>query len=255
MDDWPDVSTDGTRVVFGSTRDSNFEIYVMNADGSDQRRLTGNPEWDSHPKSSPDGSLILVFRGGGGRGELWLIDATTGEERRLTESGGAGDWSPDGTRVVFPDPDPATSDLMTIGKDGANREALDIKGLDSRVDRPAWSPDRSQIAFEAYKGGQWDIFIVDSDGGRPRNLTHAPAEAGAPAWTPDGARVVFAKYVVDTRNLFTMLPDGSDVRRLTNQPGHDNYPSWFGSSNLTRAVSAKGKNPFTWAWIKHAGAR
>ena len=253
-DEMPDVSPDGARVVFSSTRDSNAEIYVMNADGSDQRRLTENPAIDWRPKWSPDGSQILFFRGGG-RGELWILDVNAMGERRLTESGAAGDWSPDGAFVVLPDPDQVTSDLMTIGADGANRASLGIKGFDSRVESPAWSPDGSQIAFEAYKAGQWDVFTVGSDGGSLENVTEDLTEAGAPAWTPDGARIVLSAYVADTQNLFTMAPDGSDVRRLTDHPGHDSYPSWFGSSDLTRSVSAGGKSPFTWAWLKGVGAR
>jgi Tol biopolymer transport system component len=133
--------------------------------------------------------------------------------------------------------------------------SLGIGGFGNGLAHPAWSPDGTHIAFDALRGGQWDIFTVENDGGRLRNVTNSSASSSTPAWTPDGARIVYNSGIENNRSLYTMLPDGGDVHRLTNHPGRDEHPSWFGSSDLTRDVSAKGKNPFTWAWIKHAGAR
>ena len=58
-DGWPEWSPDGMRIVFSSARDGNYEIYVMDIDGSNQTRLTNYVNGDQAPKWSPDGSKII----------------------------------------------------------------------------------------------------------------------------------------------------------------------------------------------------
>src|SRR5437667_69225 len=73
----PAWSLDGTRIAFTSRRDDNFEVYVMNADGSNQARLTNNPEQDSDAKWSPDGTKIVFMSshtGGGRFGEIYTMN-------------------------------------------------------------------------------------------------------------------------------------------------------------------------------------
>ncbi|MFN8459398.1 MAG: hypothetical protein U0401_32905 [Anaerolineae bacterium] len=110
----PAWSPDGTRIAFGSSRDEgnpsgcpfncNFEIYVMNADGSDQRRLTNNPQVDNWPVWSPDGTRIAFTSYRDGNAEIYIMNADGSNPTRLTNNP-ASDfwpmWSPDGTRIAF----------------------------------------------------------------------------------------------------------------------------------------------------------
>jgi TolB protein len=250
-DGMPDISPDGKRVVFSSTRDTGYQIYVMNADGSDQRRVTEGSELNWYPSWSPDGQRILFYRlVRDAPNELWIIDADGQNPQLLVFSSGSGAWSPDGSRVVYPDG--ADIDLFVIGVDGADRVALGIEGFPQwGIDDPAWSPDGSQIAFTGQRAFQTDVYTVDVDGGKLRNRTQTGGWDAEPAWTSDAGRIVYSS----NGNSLTMLPNGDDVRVLTDHPGKDAYPSWHGGSDLTRAVAPRGKNPFTWGWIKRAGTR
>src|SRR5262249_54564015 len=107
---YPRWSPDGKRLVFSSTRDGNEEIYVMNADGSGQTRLTRNLQSDRQPAWSPDGATIIFqsMRGDsfGGRldAAIYTMKADGSDQKRL--SPGAGPditprFSPDGKRVLF----------------------------------------------------------------------------------------------------------------------------------------------------------
>jgi Tol biopolymer transport system component len=75
-------SPDGTRIAFASTRDGNYEIYVMNADGSAPRRLTNDPQSDYAPTWSPDGQRIAWRTNRDGNGEIYSMRADGTDARR-----------------------------------------------------------------------------------------------------------------------------------------------------------------------------
>jgi Tol biopolymer transport system component len=87
----------GSRIAFFSDRDENGEIYVMNADGSNQQCLTNHPAGDSIPSWSPDGSRIAFFSWRDGNSEIYVMDADGSNQQRLTSNtarDGEPSWSP-----------------------------------------------------------------------------------------------------------------------------------------------------------------
>jgi len=98
--------------------------------------------------------------------------------------------------------------------------------------QPALSPDRTRIAFSSNRGGNYDLYLMDADGGTPRRLTTDPGNEGEPAWIPDGSRIVYtASPKGGQPQLYTLQPDGSPPRALTAGPG----------GNHSAAVSADGR--------------
>src|SRR5437763_15343189 len=92
------------RLVFASNRDGNHEIYSMNADGSEQTRLTYHPAYDDEPRWSPDGTRIVFISNRVGNVELYLMDADGPNQTRLTRNPAAAGfdaWPPDGTRIAL----------------------------------------------------------------------------------------------------------------------------------------------------------
>ena len=87
----------GNRIAFVSNRDGNFEIYVMDADGSNQTRLTNDPGWDTMPAWSPDGSRLAFGSDRDGNAEIYVMDADGSNQRNLTNNpawDGDPAWSP-----------------------------------------------------------------------------------------------------------------------------------------------------------------
>jgi TolB protein len=101
---WPSFSPDGRSIVFGSSRDGDFDIYVMNADGSDVRRLTASPGRDMRPSWSPDGHRIAFTSARDGNPEIYLANADGTGLTRITNHPEQDDfacWHPDGQRLAI----------------------------------------------------------------------------------------------------------------------------------------------------------
>jgi TolB protein len=194
-------SPDGTRIVYLSTQTGNREIWVMNADGSDQHPITDNPANDIYPAWSPDGTTIaFTSNRDGHRGReaaVYLMNTDGSNVRRVTwlESMDAGpSFSPDGTKLSWVD--------SNCFSGGCGPSQVYIGNLDgTRVQRlthgnrndfnPVFSPDGTKVAFMSadihdllrYGDSRWDIETVNVDGTGRQNLTgpNATSEA-APAW-------------------------------------------------------------------------
>ena len=141
------------QIAFTSTRDGNAEIYVMDADGKNQRRLTDSPRYDGHPSWSPDGQRIaFVSQRGGFRIQIYVMDSNGENQTRLTHDGGnkrEPSWSPDGQSIAFMLNNFASIQIYVMDSDGKNRTRL----TDGRHDwSPAWSPDGEMIAYESWRG-------------------------------------------------------------------------------------------------------
>src|SRR3989449_588307 len=172
------------QVVFSSTRDGNYEIYVANADGSGPSRLTNHPAEDRFPAWSPDGTRIAFVSDRDGNPEIYVMNADGSSPARLTQ-GMDGDpvWSPDGTRIAFESGrEDGTSDVYFMNADGSNRVQL-TRGSTGNL-LPAWSPDGAKIAFQTNRDGDWEVYVMNADGTGLVNLSVSRGPDVEPDWRP-----------------------------------------------------------------------
>ena len=231
----PTWSPDGTRIAFMSTRDGNWEIYVMDADGSDMERLTNNTASEYYPAWSP-GSRIAFTSTRDGNFDIYAMDADGSDVERLTNNP-AEDWfpawSPDSARIAFLSTRDGNWEIYAMDADGS-----DVERLTNNTGRdwaPAWSPDGTRIAFPSSRDGNREIYVMDADGSDVERLTNHTASDDQPAWSPDGTRIAFQSSR-EGRNydIYVMDADGSDVERLTNHTALDLAPAWSPDSTRTR---------------------
>ena len=183
----PDWSPDGKRIVFASARSTPDQIYVMNADGSEQTRLTNDPcSSDTHPRWSPDGSRI-AFTGDCGRRDgtrqIYVINADGSGRTRLTDElidNRDASWSPDGRRIIYA----SGRGISVMNADGSGQTPLGVSGED-----PSWSPDERLILFKRFVDSQFadEIFVMNADGSGETRLTTAPSYDFHPHWLRGGA--------------------------------------------------------------------
>jgi hypothetical protein len=208
------------RIVFTSARDDNFEIYMMNADGSNQVNLTNSPgTYDVMPDWSPDGSQIVFLRAEDRGSNLYILNADGSGLRRLTTGPASKhdpDWSPDGTQIAFS----GDNDIYIINVDGSGLRQL--TNTAEGEGEPAWSPDGKKIAFTWGSKGVYAVHVVNVDGSGEQYLS----EGESPAWSPDGKRIAFVSDRDGNDEIYVMRADGSKQINLTQRHAHETSPTW-----------------------------
>ncbi len=144
------------------------------------------------------------------------------------------DWSPDATRIAYGDSDGLVIRDMTTGQNTRIRISPARNAY-----RPAWSPDGTKIAFEAFTGNDstwFDIHVVNADGTGLRNLTKSFGGDWNPSWSPDGTKIAFVSsrkqpvaccvYPYPYMDVFIMNADGTNQTRVTDDALFDDGPAW-----------------------------
>ncbi len=223
----PAWSPDGLRLCFASRRDGCSSLYIMQADGSQEERLTAAEGLDDDfPAWSPGGQTIAFSRGNGrGPEDLWVIDMGTREESRLTERGLMDyrpTWSPDGTLLAFRRSlgrSPGIYVLPAAG--GQPRFAIEGRS-------PSWHPEGGCLIYS--HEGRIATVAVNAAGqpqGSPVWLTDdRGAVVDYPCWSPDGEWLAFEREVstpdAGEAHLFTLRADGGEHHDL----GEGHTPAW-----------------------------
>ena len=242
------IGEGGSRIAFTSERDGNPEIYIMNSDGSEQTRLTDNDTSDTYPALSPDGSKIAFVRTSTSsnnmeRTDIYVMDADGSEQTILSSSDGPygyPSWSPDGSMIAFSSWYTVFGHrghylITVISADGQPMGWLGNFEEWANSLAPSWSSDGSQIAFSSNRGGNYEIYtidtecVLDSSCSWVEELTQLTEDATAdsyPSWSPDGSKIAFDSSRDGNLDIYVMNADGSEQTRLTSDAAADYYPSW-----------------------------
>lgn len=234
------------QIAFSSNRDGNYEIYVMNPDGSNLERLTNDPASDLSPAWSPDGSKIAFASDRDGSSKLYVMNADGTAVTVLGSMYGQDvAWSPDGSKVAYTGSNMGRSEVWIADADGSNATRLtDNVGGAYHNQSPSWSPDGSMIVYRSTMPSTTNYVLrrINVDGSNDVALTSSvpPAWDMSPSWSPDSSTIVFASNrSASTYNLFTMNADGSGVQALTNSAA-DEYSQPKFSPDGSKLIAYKG---------------
>lgn len=230
----PSWSPDRTRIVYVSARSGDADVYVMNADGTGQRRLAGSKKGphDQYPAWSPDGKLIAFASNRHGEEDIYVMRSDGTGLRQLTRNAG---WiedqqprfSPDGRYIVF------SSNRVAF----SNPELFRVRVSDGRglVRLTRWgsggdlspgddlmgdySPDGKRIAFVSDRSGSYAIWTMNANGtGLRRLIWHRGKNVAFPRWSPDGTTLLYTSFDSSGRKndfrLHAIGADGSNPRVL-----------------------------------------
>jgi dipeptidyl aminopeptidase/acylaminoacyl peptidase len=185
------------------------EIYVMDIDGGNFRRLTNNAVYDDYPDWSPDGDQIVFISINYlmSNPKIFVMNADGSQLLQLTEGDYYDiypDWSPDGTHILFQSNRPPASSsqgIFIMDADGSNIMPVSASG-DYNSELPRWSPDGSKIVFNSdmdLESGE--IYIIDRDGSNLTRLTDDLFIDYSPIWLPRKKGVMVTEASVIIPNL------------------------------------------------------
>lgn len=217
------------------------QVCLINADGSDQRRLTFTEATDFYASLSPDGLTIAFSSRRDNVFEIYLMAADGSNPLRLTaDLGGnyAPEISPDGTTIVFTSTANGKQDLYLMNLDGSQPTRLTTHAADDFD--PTWSPDGARIAFTSNRTGTDELYVIHADGTGERQVTSGSnqQEGGRLDWSPDGAWLAFYAGPEGDKDLY-LLPAGCTTRPAPCGP--DTFLRLtFGGNNKAPSFSPDG---------------
>ncbi|MBT3268838.1 hypothetical protein HN371_16915 [Candidatus Poribacteria bacterium] len=222
-------------------------LLVMNADGSDVRRLTDAEFWAEPPFTWGPGDREITYYKpkAASDGDLWVLDvADPANPRRLTREGGRfsfPSWSPDRSRIAY---------SWQVGVGGVQDVyVMDADGSITQITQkawarePSWSADGGRLVYVKSDGHDaGDLHIIDARAGAaPRRITNAPYNKATPVWLAYGRWIAYAT----SGDIHVVSIDGRETHKLRVREGVPAVADfdWF---NPFRAVSASGRQPSPW---------
>jgi eukaryotic-like serine/threonine-protein kinase len=229
LEETPALSPDGKSVAFAASTGGIRQIFVQLIAGGTPLQITREPIDHQNPRWSADSSSIVYFspaRPGDTQGSLWQISALGGVSRRIAGSMGGADVNLANRRLAFFRLDKSIQ-LVTAADDGSRIELVAEFEPARYYLSPRWSPDGKWIAFQRGDSIRFDLFVVPTTGGKPRQLTHENNMIGGLAWLPDGSGLLYSSGRGDTMPYLPTLAlwrvslDDGSVRQVTS--GENSY--------------------------------
>ena len=247
----PAAATPPGRIAFASYRDGDYEIYLINADGSGETRLTDDPEdyADISPSWSPGGEMLVFLRAvSAERLGVYVMDADGSNRRHLADMAGYGGhqaiFTPDGRSVVYgcaailDRPGPTSAGLCSVNVDGSGSVSLFTPPTYLAQARPSgWSRDGRLLAYTEDDLRFTRVYVAGPDGAGRRRLVEGLGYSSGGVWSPDGRSIAFtcAEHRIGGGPAPPPSPppnpigicladaDGSNVRRIATDGSN---PTW-----------------------------
>ncbi len=267
----PTWSPNGRQIAFHSYRNDdknahrggrNVEIYVMDADGGNQRRLTHHPGIDGYPYWSPDGNQIAFdsTRNGGKNNDLniFVIDADGGNVKQITDVAFASRprWSPDGKQIAYEGLIGDNREIFVVNTDGTGRFKVSKPRQDADMFLGGWSPDGKQILYKEtidfnFENSFAVIATLDPIGrSRVKQRDRVPVPRmpfHSVSFSADGKSILFTGKKANQSNIYRFRLADNKLIQLTDNPGSDIAPQEW---NPRLSVRPQRLLPLYWGKIK-----
>jgi Tol biopolymer transport system component len=224
------------QIAFESSRAGGYQIFVINADGSNLRNLADNSGlYDAAPSFSSDGSKIVYCHSYSSFNHVYTMNCRGMGRFEVTHDGmtpGPPVWSPDGTQIAFA----AKSDsanyhwaIYIVDAEGTNLHAITDFIIPDEGIKISWSPQGQEIAFalDSLTTSHLAIYTINVDGSNLRQLTSHSKYDVQPTWSHNGSTIVFSRFEADLPyQIYVMNSDGSNQHNITNTHSNEYTPCW-----------------------------
>lgn len=233
-----------SKIVFISNRDNNDELYMMDYDGHNQRRLTFNKVKDYMPAWSTDGKKIAYTSYRKNKASLYILNIYEGKLIEVMSHGTnySPSFSPDGKKLAFCSTvNKGNAEIYVASSQGKKIKRLTFnKAIDTA---PSWSPTSREIAFTSDRGGTAQIYIMDAEGSNVRRISFGGSYHDAPSWSPNGDRIAYVSRVERISDIYVLNLRTNQIIKITESNARNESPSWSPdgrhlvfSSNMTGTI-------------------
>jgi TolB protein len=216
-----------SKIAFSSNKEEAKELFLMDYDGANIRKVTNFKSITIFPALTPTGDKIAFTSFFSGFPRLYLLTLAPGKTKMLF--GGPGlnstpSWSPDGRKVAFTSSKDGNAEIYILDIDtGKLRRVTHSPAIDTN---PCFSPTGREIAFTSDRGGSPQIYIMDVDGANIRRLTYQGRYNEGAAWSPDGLKIAYCSRIGVLFDIFMIDLKDNIPYRLTIDAGSNECPVW-----------------------------
>jgi TolB protein len=216
-----------TQIAYASNRDGGpFEIYLMDWDGANQRRITSHGALSILPSWSPDNERMVYTSFAKGTSDMYIINRRGGARVRITSGlslNTSATFSPISNDIAFVGSIAGNPDIYIIKDDGTNLRRLTTSP--SIESTPEWSPNGRQISFTSGRSGSPQIYVMDAEGTNVRRISFEGEWNDDANWAPDGERLAYTsrvngRFQIRVANLVT------GENRVLAGEGSNEQPTW-----------------------------
>ena len=215
-----------TRIAFASNRTGNWEVWLMDWDGANQRRITSHGALSILPSWSPDNERMVYTSFARGTSDMYIINRRGAGRIRVDSKLGLN------TSATF---SPVSNDIAFVGSVNGNPDIYLIKDDSTNIRRlttsssiestPEWSPNGRQISFTSGRSGSPQIYVMDAEGTNVRRISFEGEWNDDAAWSPDGERIAYTsrvngRFQIRIANLIT------GESRIVAGVGSNEQPTW-----------------------------
>ncbi|MCP3982399.1 MAG: hypothetical protein GY716_24115 [bacterium] len=217
-----------TRIAFTSRHGEGKEIFLMDYDGRNIRRLTTTGTINLSPVWSPPDGDELAFVSWRGRQPGVYVMSSEGELGHLDTVGGelsgSPDWAPRGDRLVYSSDVHGNTELYELDRrSGRNTRLTRNPAIDTA---PAVSPNGREIAFTSDRSGAPQIYLMDAEGLNVRRISWGGNYNESAAWHPDGGRIAYVSRIRGRFDVIVLDLETDETQRLTRGEGNNENPAW-----------------------------
>ena len=244
----PAWSPDGSLIAFQSKKEGgNFQVYVMDVNGNNKRRVSTGQAIAHQAAWSPDGKTIAYVAGDkidvGSPKEIYTVSVDGGAPKQITTGGkdlSRPAWSPDGKSIMYLDNlSDRFSDIMIMNADGTSPRKL-ADGVRASTPQFNLAGDKVLYYFVSLAAPATtttgsapgpvgsDIYVIPTAGGQPANLTLNSQEDYQPVWSPDSTKLAWSSIIGGGQGhkIVVANADGSEVQSVSSGEGDDYQPQW-----------------------------
>ncbi len=238
-----------TTLAFQSDRDGHQELYLMDYDGRNQRRISGHKSTSGYGSWSPTNDAIAYMSYFSGAPGIYYVDLASGNKIPIYREGTLNlspSFSPDGKKLAFASSQGSNVDIYTCERACQTPVRLTTsRAIDTN---PAWSPDGSKIAFTSSRSGRPNIYVMDLNGSNIRRISFEGNYNEGASWSPDGSRLTYASRTGNKGIFRVVVTSMVDLQTqvLTGGAGSQEEPTFSPDGTKIAYTLRQGKGSQIW---------